>query len=75
MLKLSLRFLSVFLIGTLMLLPAKSRAQLVRGQYEDEAPLRTWNTFGLFTGGTLGMGGAHYAFASDLSTAMTILPS
>ena len=71
MIKLSLRFLSVFLIGTLILLPAKSWAQLVRGQYEDEAPLRTWNTFGLFTGGTLGMGGAHYAFASDLSTAMT----
>lgn len=69
--KSSFKFLSAFLIGTLMLFPAISRSQLVIGQYEDEAPLRTWNTFGLLTGGTLSMGGAHYAYASDISTALT----
>ncbi|MFW6124229.1 MAG: OmpP1/FadL family transporter [Acidobacteriota bacterium] len=41
------------------------------GQYEDEAPFRTWNTFGLLTGASLSTGGAHYAYAFDLSAALT----
>lgn len=71
MLKSSRKFQFVFLVCALMLFPLKSQAQLVMGQYEDEAPFRTWNIFGLLTGGPLGMGGAHYAYASDLSTALT----
>jgi len=71
MLKSSLKFPFVFLVCALMFFSIKSQAQLVMGQYEDEAPFRTWNIFGLLTGVSLSMGGAHYAYASDLSTALT----
>ena len=49
----------------------KTYAQLSIGQYEDEAPFRTWNTFGLLTGPSLSTGSAHYGYAFDLSTALT----
>jgi hypothetical protein len=42
-------------------------AQLTIGQYEDEAPFRTWNTFGIQTAPALGRGGAQFAVASDVS--------
>jgi hypothetical protein len=71
MLKGSLKPLSICLLFFLLIFPLKAQAQLVMGQYEDEAPLGTWNTFGLLTGCSLSMGGAHYAHALDLTTALT----
>jgi hypothetical protein len=53
------------------LLPASSWAQLTLGQYEDEAPFRTWNTFGIPTAPSLGMGEARFALAHDPSAALT----
>jgi hypothetical protein len=51
-------------------LPSAS-AQLVIGQYEPEAPLRTWNIFGFERASALGRGGASFALAEDCSTALT----
>lgn len=58
------------LILLLTALPAPSSAQLVLGQYEDEAPLRSWNTFGLAAASSLGRGETQLAFAADCSAAM-----
>jgi len=59
----------IILVATL--LPASSWAQLNLGQYEDEAPFRTWNTFGIPTAPSLGMGEARFALAHDPSAALT----
>jgi len=45
--------------------------QMTLGQYEDEAPLRTWNTFGLPLAQSLGLGGAQFALAEGPSSALT----
>lgn len=37
------------------------------GQYEDEAPLRTWNTFGFSTAPSLAMGETRFTLGSDCS--------
>ena len=37
------------------------------GQYEDEAPLRTWNTFGFSTASSLAMGEMRFTLGSDCS--------
>jgi len=42
-------------------------AQLSLGQYEDEAPLQTWNSFGYVTAAQTAMGGTRYAHAFDLT--------
>lgn len=52
-------------------LPETSRAQLVMGQYEDEAPLRTWNTFGFTTAPSLAMGETQFTLASDSSASLS----
>ena len=39
-----------------LLFPAPSAAQLVLGQYEEEAPVRSWNSFALATAAALGRG-------------------
>lgn len=41
------------------------RAQTVIGQYEDEAPVRTWNTFGIPGAASIGLGGTEFALALD----------
>lgn len=64
--------LAALLILAVIVSPAA--AQLVIGQYEDEAPLRSWNTFGLMTAASLGLGGAQFARATDASTA-TVNPA
>jgi hypothetical protein len=51
--------------------PASSWAQLILGQYEDEAPFRTWNILGIPTAPSLGMGEARFALAYDSSAALT----
>ena len=54
----------------LMALPVASPAQLVIGQYEDEAPLRSWNTFGMALAPSLGRGETRFAAADDCSAAL-----
>lgn len=49
-------------------------AQLSVGQYEDEAPFRTWNTLGIPSASALGMGETQFAIVAD-STAMVINPA
>lgn len=63
----SLLIISIFLIFS----PSLSRAQLILGQYEDEAPLRTWNTLGFSSAATAGMGDTRIAHAFDCSAALT----
>ncbi|MGB7296055.1 MAG: outer membrane protein transport protein [Candidatus Aminicenantales bacterium] len=72
----ALRYMLVIMF--LIALPAASPAQLVLGQYEDEAPLRSWNTFGLTVAASLGRGETQFALAEDCSAALTnpaLLPS
>ncbi len=45
-------------------------AQLVLGQYEDEAPLGTWNIFGAPSAASIGLGGAQFARAWDGSISL-----
>jgi hypothetical protein len=51
--------------------PPSARAQLVLGQYEDEAPLGSWNTLGIAIGPSLACGGARIAAAWDASAALS----
>ncbi len=44
---------------------------MVLGQYEDEAPFRTWNTFGITTGASLGMGETQFTLGSDCAVSLT----
>jgi hypothetical protein len=72
------RSCAVLLLAFLGMLPATSSAQLVLGQYEDEAPLRSWNTFGLTVASSLGRGETQLALAEDGSAALAnpaLLPS
>ena len=45
-------------------------AQLVVGQYEDEAPLGTWNSFGAPSAPSVGLGGTQFAWAWDVSASL-----
>jgi hypothetical protein len=60
---------ALLIIGLLASLPAF--AQLVLGQYEDEAPLRTWNIFGNPSAASLALGGVQFARAFDSSVSLT----
>ncbi len=62
-------FLFVFFLSSI---PAE--AQLNIGQYEDEAPFRTWNTFGIQSASSVGMGEAQFALVAD-SSASVINPA
>lgn len=65
------RSCALLLLAILAGLPIVSPAQLVLGQYEDEAPLRTWNSFGLATAASsLGRGETQLALAEDCSAAL-----
>lgn len=61
----------LIILAILLAFPALSSAQLVLGQYEDEAPLRTWNIFGFQTASSLGRGDTTFTIASDCSVALT----
>ena len=56
---------------TSLLLPRISWPQLVIGQYEDEAPLRTWNTFGFSTAPSLAMGDTQFTTSSDNAASLS----
>jgi len=60
----------VAIVAAALLLPRPAAGQLVLGQYEDEAPLGTWNVFGLPSAASLGLGGAQFARASDPSVSL-----
>ena len=65
------RFLLLFFVPALIFLTCgPAAAQLVLGQYEDEAPLRTWNTFGIPSAPSIGLGGTQFARASDSSVSL-----
>ncbi len=44
--------------------------QFVMGQYEDEAPFRTWNTFAFSSAASLGRGETSFSLAADCSVAL-----
>ena len=64
-------FRLIFVLAVLAAFPALSSAQLVMGQYEDEAPLRTWNTFGLATAASTGRGETNIIQTDDCSAALS----
>jgi hypothetical protein len=66
--------LFVFFVCFLVLLSVPLKAQLAVGQYEDEAPFRTWNTFGVPTATAIGLGETQYASVED-SSATIINPA
>jgi hypothetical protein len=68
-----LRYLTILFIFLLLafFLPSYSWPQMSLGQYEDEAPFRTWNTFGITTAPSLGLGETRLTLASDCSAALS----
>ena len=56
---------SLILFWIVAFLPDISWPQLILGQYEDEAPFSTWNTFGISTARSLAMGETQFTLASD----------
>jgi len=62
------------LVGLFLLCLGLARAQLVIGQYEDEAPMQTWNIFGLPGATELGLAGTQFTLASD-TTALFANPA
>lgn len=63
-------FLPLFLLLAFFL-PSYSWPQMTLGQYEDEAPFRTWNTFGITTAPSLALGETRLTLASDCSAALS----
>jgi hypothetical protein len=53
-----------------LLLAPVAFSQLVMGQYEEEAPFRTWNTFPLGSAACLGRGETSWTIVSDTSAAL-----
>jgi hypothetical protein len=60
----------LMVLAVLIAFPVHASAQLVLGQYEDEAPLRTWNLYGFQTAPSLGRGDTAFAVAGDGSAAL-----
>ncbi len=67
----SARILLLLVFSALIALPGIVRAQLALGQYEPEAPLRTWNTFGFESAASIGRGGTSFALVEDPATALS----
>ncbi len=55
----------IFIFSLLIFLPYPALSQLVLGQYEDEAPLQTWNTFGITTASSLSRGGTSFTLSES----------
>lgn len=63
---------TVVLIGLVFaLFPSPARPQLVMGQYEEEAPFGTWNTFARATASSLGRGGTCFTLVSGCSASLS----
>ncbi len=67
------RFLFSFLLvlSIHVLFPGTSWPQMTLGQYEDEAPFRTWNSFGITTASSLALGETQFTIAADCSVALS----
>jgi long-subunit fatty acid transport protein len=63
-------FIGLF-ISALLSFPSWSSAQLILGQYEEEAPFGTWNTFSLTSAATLARGDVSFTLASDSTVALS----
>lgn len=66
--------LLAFLLCFFALLSTPALAQLTIGQYEDEAPFRTWNTFGIPSASAVGIGETQFAIVAD-SSATVVNPA
>lgn len=62
--------ISAIFFCLLIFIPAAISAQTILGQYEDEAPLRTWNVLGVTTASQIGMGDTGFASVRDCSAAL-----
>ncbi len=62
------RLASFLCLGILLAVPV--HAQLNIGQYEDEAPFRSWNTFGIASASSSGMGETQFASVADPSASL-----
>lgn len=61
----------VFFSLILAFLPKVSLSQMIIGQYEDEAPLRTWNSFGFQTAPSLAMGETQFTVSADSAVSLS----
>jgi len=61
------KLLPFALLAGVLFAPGAASAQLALGQYEDEAPLGTWNLFGAPSAPALALGGTQLARAWDAS--------
>jgi long-subunit fatty acid transport protein len=66
----SKRLIPAGVVIALLVFAGRARPQLVLGQYEDEAPLRSWNTSGITLAASLACGGAGIAAAWDASAVL-----
>ncbi len=68
-----IRRLGLFFLSSLILalLSKVAFSQMIVGQYEDEAPLRTWNSFGLQTAPSLAMGETQFTAATDSAASLS----
>ncbi len=64
-------FLFLSFIFLTLSLPRISPGQMILGQYEDEAPLGTWNLYGLASGASLALGGVSYTIVGDCSSSLS----
>ncbi len=64
-------FIPLILLWMFAFLPRTSWPQMVLGQYEDEAPFRTWNTFGITTARSLALGETQFTLGSDCAVSLT----
>jgi len=62
-------FISALAAGVLLAFPGLSSGQLVLGQYEEEAPVRTWNAFAPATAAALGRGETSMTFGLNAASA------
>jgi len=60
----------IALLAGVLFVRGAASAQLVVGQYEDEAPLGTWNTFGAPSAPSVGLGGTQFGWAWDVSASL-----
>lgn len=63
--------LFLFLLWLLLLFAQPSWPQLILGQYEDEAPVGTWNILGVTNATSIGLGDTRFAFATDCSASLS----
>ena len=59
-----------FLIAAFLSASLPAFAQFQAGQYTDEAPFRTWNSFPFVGASALGQGGAAYAWGASAAASL-----